>query len=133
MFLLARGQGFQTPGLGTCPSATLTFLSVGTEPTSCNGPQLVELTRLLTLSLRLRRPLQPLWPLTIWSWSGTSVLTSCTTSLGQEQTFPGLPTSLMGMGLQLPHSLPPPALWLPEGHLAEVQINGFNRQSSDLP
>lgn len=49
--------------------------------------------------------------------------------LGQEQTFPGLPASLMAMG----PPLPPPTLWLPEGHLAEVQINGFNRQSSDLP
>lgn len=26
MFLMARGQGFQTPRLGTCPSASLTFL-----------------------------------------------------------------------------------------------------------
>lgn len=66
-------------------------LSGVTEPTPCNGPQLVELQRLLTLSLRLHRPLQPLWPLTIWSWSGTHVLTSCGTSWARSKHSQGSP------------------------------------------
>lgn len=105
--------------------------SGGAEPTSCNGPQLAALKRLLTLFLRLLRPLQPLWPLTIWSWSGTGVLASCSPSLGQEQTFPGLPASLMDTGLLLPSAHP--SLPLPYGSQKAIWLRSRLTASTGNP
>lgn len=70
--------------------------------------------------------LQPLWPLTIWSWSGPVSLAAAQLSPARDRRFPGIPAWPYGHGFAaaLGQSLPPPALWFPEGHLAEIQING---------
>lgn len=46
-------------------------------------------------------------------------------SPARDRRFPGIPAWPYGLefAAALGQSLPPPALWLPEGHLAKIQIN----------
>lgn len=142
---LVREQVFQTPGLGTCPSASLMFLhsvSLSTAHAPLEGQnQLLAVAfswqnskGFLPYPPDSQAPPTPLAPHHL-----VLVRDQCPYQL-HHFPRPGadIPRAHRqpyghGFAAALSPSLPPPTLWLPEGHLAEVQINGFNRQSSDLP